>query len=80
MPIYAIDRNKEEFSKNYKNFYTKGFELYKEGNWTLAREYFEKAVNELPDDKAANLMLERCLEFEKNPPENWDGAITFHTK
>ena len=80
VPIYAIDRNKEEFSKNYKNFYTKGFELYKEGNWTLAREYFEKAVNELPDDKAANLMLERCLEFEKNPPENWDGAITFHTK
>ena len=80
VPIYAIDRNKEEFSKNYKNFYTKGFELYKEGNWTLAREYFEKAVNELPDDKAANLMLERCLEFENNPPENWDGAITFHTK
>ena len=40
----------------------------------------EKALAELPDDKAANLMLERCIEFEKNPPENWDGAITFHTK
>ena len=37
-----------------------------------------KKKAELPDDKAANLMLERCIEFEKNPPENWDGAITFH--
>ncbi len=80
VPIYAIDRNREEFSETYRDFYTKGFELYKEGNWTLAREYFEKAVSEINDDKAANLMLERCIEFEKNPPENWDGAITFHTK
>ena len=80
VPIYAIDRNHGEFSEKYRDFYTKGFELYKEGNWTLAREYFEKTVAELPEDKAANLMLERCLEFEKNPPENWDGAITFHTK
>lgn len=80
VPIYAIDRSHEEFSEQYRDYYKKGFELYKEGNWTLAREYFEKAVNELPDDKAANLMLDRCLEFEKNPPENWDGAITFHTK
>ncbi len=80
VPIYAIDRNREEFSEAYRDFYTKGFELYKEGNWTLAREYFEKAVSEINDDKAANLMLERCIEFEKNPPENWDGAITFHTK
>ena len=80
VPIYAIDRNHEEFSEQYRDYYTKGFELYKEGNWTLAREYFEKAVTELPDDKAALLMLDRCIEFEKNPPENWDGAITFHTK
>ncbi len=80
VPIYAIDRNREEFSEKYRDFYTKGFELYKEGNWTLAREYFEKAVDELKEDKAARLMLDRCIEFEKNPPENWDGAITFHTK
>lgn len=80
VPIYAIDRNHDEFSKKYRDCYTKGFELYKEANWTLAREYFEKAVAELPNDKAASLMLERCIEFENNPPENWDGAITFHTK
>ena len=76
----TLDRNREEFTEVYRDYYTKGFELYKEGTWRLAHEYFEKALAELPDDKAANLMLERCIEFEKNPPENWDGAITFHTK
>ena len=80
VPIYAIDQSRDEFSKAYRDYYQKGFELYKEGNWTLAREYFEKTVGELPEDKAAHLMLERCIEFEKNPPEKWDGAITFHTK
>ena len=80
VPIYAIDRNRQEFSESYRDNYTKGFELYKDGTWRLAHEYFEKALAELPDDKAAKLMLERCIEFEKNPPENWDGAITFHTK
>ena len=45
-----------------------------------AREYFEKALTEAPDDKAARLMLDRCIDFIQNPPEKWDGAITFHTK
>ncbi len=80
VPIFAIDRDENEFSKSFKDFYKKGFELYKDGTWPLAREYFEKALMELPEDKAAKLMLERCIEFEQNPPENWDGAITYHTK
>ena len=34
----------------------------------------------LIEDKAALLMKERCIDFIQNPPENWDGAITYHTK
>ena len=78
--IYAIDRDENEFSREYKDNYKKGFELYKNGTWNLAREYFERAVAELPDDKSAKIMLKRCIEFEENPPENWDGAITFQAK
>lgn len=80
VPIFAVDRSADEFSKEYKDAYTKAFENYKIGAWELAIEYFEKALKEVPDDKAAKLMLERSLEFRENPPENWDGAITFHTK
>ena len=80
VPIYAVDRSPEEFPAEYKNAYIKGMELYKQGIWNLARDYFEKALEAVENDKAAKLMLERCEEFIKNPPENWDGAIAFMTK
>ena len=78
--IYAVDKNQEEFSAKYRDSYTKGFEQYKIGAWELAVDYFQKALDEVPDDKAAKLMLERSLAFRENPPQNWDGAITYHTK
>ncbi len=80
VPIYAIDQGPDDFSKEYRDSYSKGLDLYKQGIWNLARDYFEKALAEAPNDKASRLMLDRCIEFIQNPPENWDGAITFHTK
>ncbi len=80
VPIYAVDRSPEEFPAEYKNAYIKGMELYKQGIWNLAKDYFEKALTAVENDKAAKLMLERCEDFIKNPPENWDGAIAFMTK
>lgn len=80
VPIYAVDRNETEFSAEYKDAYTKGMDLYKQGIWNLAKDYFTVANNAAEGDKACKLMLERCDEFIKNPPENWDGAIAFMTK
>ena len=80
VPIYAVDRSENEFSAEYKDSYIKGMELYKQGIWNLAKDYFLKALDAAQGDKAAKLMLERCEEFIKNPPENWDGAIAFMTK
>lgn len=78
--IYAVDRNQDEFSAEYRDSYEKGFALYKKGVWNLAKEYFEKALESSTTDKAAKLMLGRCHQFLENPPENWDGAIAFLTK
>ena len=80
VPIYAVDRSDSEFSPEYKDAYQKGMELYKQGIWHLARDYFSKALDSAKGDKAAKLMLDRCEEFIQNPPENWDGAIAFMTK
>lgn len=80
VPIYAVDRSEEEFPPEYKDAYVKGMELYKQGIWNLASDYFKKALSSVEGDKAAKLMLDRCDEFIKNPPENWDGAIAFMTK
>ncbi len=80
VPIFAVDRSADEFPNTYKDAYTKGMELYKQGIWNLARDYFQKALVAVEGDKAAKLMLERCLDFIANPPEHWDGAIAFTTK
>ena len=60
--------------------YDKGLALYQKGVWNLAREYFSKALEAYPEDKATKLMLERCEDFIANPPDSWDGAIAFNTK
>lgn len=80
VPIYAIDRSLDEFPPEYRDAYTKGMELYKDGIFRLAKDYFEKALEAVSTDKAAKLMLSRCKDFIENPPENWDGAISFTTK
>ena len=78
--IFSVDKDINEYSAKYRDFYTKGFEQYKIGAWELAVDYFQKALDEMPEDKASRLMLDRSLAFRDNPPENWDGAVTFHTK
>lgn len=80
VPIYAVDRNQEEFSVEYKDSYMKGVDLYKQGLFKLAKNYFEISLKSKSEDKAAILMLDRCNDFIENPPENWDGAIAFKTK
>ena len=80
VPIYAVDRSEKEYPAEYKDSYIKGMELYKQGIWNLAKDYFLKALDAVQGDKAAKLMLERCEEFIQNPPDNWDGAIAFMTK
>lgn len=80
VPIFAVDRSAQEFPADYKDYYIKGMDLYKQGIWNLAGDYFKKALSSVPGEKAAKLMLSRCEEFNKNPPENWDGAIAFFTK
>lgn len=80
VPIYAVDRNENEFPTEYKDAYMKGVALYKQGLFELAKKYFENSLLAKEGDKAATLMLDRCKDFIENPPENWDGAISFKTK
>ena len=80
VPVYAVDKSLEDFTKEYREYYDKAFALYQKGVWNLAKEYFQKALDECEGDKAAALMVSRCEEFIKRPPEKWDGAIAYNTK
>lgn len=76
--IYRVDD--EQLPKKYVDCYTKAMQLYEAGAWNLAKGYFEKALLEIPNDKSAITMLNRCKEFIQSPPKNWDGAYTLTRK
>lgn len=77
--IYSVEKE-NVYNNEYIKSYNKAMDLYVLGGWKLAGEYFEKCLVFNPNDKAALQMVQRCKNFEINPPTNWDGAISLTTK
>lgn len=78
--VYIYRVGEKALPKEFTQAYEKGLKSYIEGAFSLALPYFEKALEVLPLNKAAMLMLARCTEFAANKPENWDGAIALTSK
>lgn len=68
------------FGEEFMQCYQKGLSLYTNGAFSLALSYFDRALELVPEDKSCLLLKERCVEFCKNPPENWDGAVSLTSK
>ncbi len=61
--------------------YEQGLEHYLERRWPQAVERFRAALSLRPEDRAAELMIERCEAFgEQPPPEHWDGVFAMQHK
>jgi adenylate cyclase len=54
--------------------YEAGLDAYIAGDWTGAQARFEEALRLRGDDKAAQLMVERCVRYRTAPPPSWDGV------
>ncbi|MCR5218508.1 adenylate/guanylate cyclase domain-containing protein [Treponema sp.] len=78
--IYEITGDKSCYNKEFLDAYKKGLHLYFDRNFQNAAGYFTKALELKSDDKASQVMLKRCLDFEKNVPENWDGSFALSIK
>ena len=76
--IYRADE--KALPQEFTEAYSKGFKSYSEGAFAIAKPYFEKALEIIPNDKAAMLLLGRCNEFIENKPEKWDGAVALTSK
>ncbi|MBI4985633.1 MAG: adenylate/guanylate cyclase domain-containing protein [Rhodocyclales bacterium] len=48
---------------------------YRDGRWSAAREAWQRLALSYPGDTLAAVFLGRIDEFERNPPEAWDGAV-----
>lgn len=65
----------EEIIRNY----TQALELYKDGNFLKAKEYF-KFLIETYKDNPSKVMIERCDHLLNHPPDNWTGIFKFTSK
>ena len=57
-----------------------GRTLYKQGDFTSAHAMFAACLSANPDDGAARVLAERCMEFAQQPPADWNGVATLMSK
>lgn len=78
--VYELAPLEDRYSEDFLSTYDKALSQYLIGNFNSAMEYFNGALRECPGNKCAAVMLDRCREFIKNRPEDWDGAVVLTTK
>ena len=61
--------------------FSQGFTLYHERRFNDAIAQFSEVLNAIPNDKVAQLYIERCNDYLEEPPAaDWDGVYTMKTK
>ena len=73
--------------KSYPNLvdalgiFNDGYRSWNEGKWDQAVKLFKNVQKINPQDKAAQLYLDRCDHMKKNPPKgDWDGVWVMTSK
>ena len=62
------------------SMYAEGLEAYRKGSWTDALRLFQKAQALRPEDGPARALAQRCLQYQAQPPEPWDGVFDQRVK
>ena len=58
-----------------------GYRSWNDGKWDQATKIFNSVKKINPNDKAAQLYLDRCSHMKKNPPKgDWDGVWVMKSK
>jgi adenylate cyclase len=57
------------------------FAAYVKKDWSVGLILFQKLASENPDDKLSQIYVDRCRDYQQNPPDaSWDGGYQFHEK
>lgn len=61
--------------------FAQAFEAYQQQRWDDAIRLLNELSAQRPDDKATQLLLDRCIIFKQTPPpKDWDGVWRYTTK
>ena len=63
------------------SLYESGLAAYQAGEWCRAIDFFRRVTEKYPEDRPAQLFLDRCEELMQAAPEGeWDGVYTMTHK
>ncbi|MDD2715360.1 MAG: adenylate/guanylate cyclase domain-containing protein [Candidatus Wallbacteria bacterium] len=81
--VYELVSERGSLSSEFKRFidlFNEGMEIYMAQKWAEARKLFEELKKSKPDDKPAQIILARCVQYEADPPHDWTGVTHMHEK
>ncbi|MBP5252095.1 MAG: response regulator [Treponema sp.] len=78
--IYELSSNTNKYTEDFLLNYEKALHQYFQKNFHTAKEYFQKAQDINPKDRACFVMLERCKKYQTDIPYDWDGVYTLSEK
>ncbi len=79
--INGIDEKSLESKLALRSDFENAIALYQVKEFKKAKQQFNQYLKQLPDDKVAQLYLERCKRYLlEGIPKDWDGAFVLDTK
>ena len=53
---------------------------YNNGDWDKSMGLFRECLKANPNDKLAQIYIDRCEKLKANPPAEWDGVFVMTSK
>jgi adenylate cyclase len=82
--IYELHAEKDDIAKPMQKAfadYELGLKYYFEQNWEKALKYFTGVLGYIPNDPPSQVMRDRCLLYQVQPPApDWGGIYTLSSK
>lgn len=79
--VAPIDSPKQADIRAVAELTTRALEAYRAQQWQSATTLFEQVMEVWPDDRVAQVFVERCRAFALSPPpSNWDGVYEMQSK
>ncbi len=79
--IYGVERELDSATERAWNLHHRAMDAYYAQDFSQAIEGFESVRSVLPEDHIAVEMIQRCRDFQKDPPpDQWDGVKIMKTK
>jgi len=79
--LLGIAEETSESTIKFCGEFKTAFAAYVKKDWPVGLSLFQKLASENPDDKLCQIYVDRCRDYQQNPPDaSWDGGYQFNEK